>query len=223
MLFTTAAPWAPFAALIFNLVEMRLDSKHLLFDCQRPVPSSSPGFGKWYDVFCAIVAIGIMTNVALVVFVIDHIPISRAGERVWNFVILQYVIYSVAIAILLSIPTTSEVVQIQLARTSTWVTRIFQREIVLDEDTLFDATLLPDIEDLEHPQNKFIANRGGLTTRELDMYKKPGMSAKKDLRSGLSDLEKYRKPSRHRSESCHYPCRCISGSIVVFFPRRWFY
>jgi hypothetical protein len=184
MLFTTTAPWAPMAALVFNLVEMRLDSKHLLFNCQRPVPTSAPGFGKWYDVFCIIVFIGIVTNIALIVFVIDHIPVDKAGERVWVFTIMQYAVYGMSGAILLSISTTSEVVQIQMARTQTWVTRIFLREIVLEENRLFDAEEMPTVDVLE---------QNGMSSRELDVYRRPGMAP--------HELLKYRRPSTNTIRS----------------------
>ena len=198
MLFTTTAPWAPMAALFFNLVEMRLDSRHLLFECQRPVPTSAPGFGKWYDVFCTIVFIGIVTNVALVVFTVDHIPTTKKGEKAWMFICMQYAVYGLSAAIIISIPTTSDAVQIQLHRTSTWVTRIFQREIVLEESPLFDAEDMPEADVLE---------QNGMSNRELDQYRRPGMAP--------SEVIKFRRPSVHTVRS-----RAIIPP-TQFPPRSW--
>ena len=73
----------------------------------EPVPTSAPASGSGTMCFGKfIVFIGIVTNVALVVFTVDHIPTTKKGEKAWMFICMQYAVYGLSAAIIISIPTT---------------------------------------------------------------------------------------------------------------------
>lgn len=69
-LFVVAFPLAPLLALANNYVEFRSDAFKLLTQMQRPVPRGAEDIGAWQGVFTTISCIAVVTNSALVSFVV---------------------------------------------------------------------------------------------------------------------------------------------------------
>lgn len=69
-LFVVSFPLAPLLALANNYVEFRSDAFKLLTQMQRPVPRGAEDIGSWQAVFTTISCIAVVTNSALVSFVL---------------------------------------------------------------------------------------------------------------------------------------------------------
>jgi len=86
-LFVVAFPLSPFAALINNYVEIRLDAHKLCLLCQRPSPQGAAGIGTWSDILTITSFISVLVNALICTFNTDIIDKWTHGDVVWKCVV----------------------------------------------------------------------------------------------------------------------------------------
>ncbi|MES1910951.1 MAG: hypothetical protein MHM6MM_003468 [Cercozoa sp. M6MM] len=65
-LFSVAFPLAPLLALVWNVIEVRVDASKLMRDSQRPVASRAGGIKIWSSLLQAVSVLAVLTNCGLV-------------------------------------------------------------------------------------------------------------------------------------------------------------
>ncbi|CAM9314989.1 unnamed protein product [Heterosigma akashiwo] len=116
-LFVAAFPLAPALGFIVNWVEIKADAWILLNFKRRPSPAMAEDIGAWQTVFRLIAVIAIVTNAALVSFVMDGLFGEYSLQfQVWAFGLVQCFAFLVQIAIAQFIPDVPEEVTLQLQR-----------------------------------------------------------------------------------------------------------
>ncbi|KAF8794734.1 Anoctamin-7 like protein [Argiope bruennichi] len=68
MLFAASFPLAPALALIFNLIDFRVDSRRLLWWNRRPTPYRDNDIGIWFNIIDFINVCGVISNAFLIAF-----------------------------------------------------------------------------------------------------------------------------------------------------------
>jgi len=117
ILFVVAAPLAPVFALINNVLEIYTDGYKLLSEMRRPVPIQVESIGVWYDIFQTILMISVVTNSALICFIMNDIFGGYSLQvKAWGFVLLQYLAFSCLSMLAYMIPDISAGVSTQLQR-----------------------------------------------------------------------------------------------------------
>ena len=105
LLFSSAFVLAPSAALLFNVLELRLDARKILALHQRPIAQAATGIGAWHSIFWALAALSAVTN-AYIVCVLSDAPAklglrdATSGDKFHWFAVMQY-FYAAAVALIL--------------------------------------------------------------------------------------------------------------------------
>jgi len=128
-MFVTAFPAAPIMAWWANCIKLRMDGYKLLHEHQRALPQGKEDIGIWQDALHAFGRVAVVTNAGLVCFTMSKFALSAdeqdyddadlavwSPSRIWYFVILQYVIYSILKLVMQIVPDVPEDVAIQLER-----------------------------------------------------------------------------------------------------------
>jgi len=108
--FGMAFPFAPFFALVNNIVEIRSDAFKLCTVYRRPASRRAETIGAWYMILEIMCFVAVSSNVAYCVFFTDlfqehgDIPMSLAG-RVWLFFITEHFMFLVKGQLMLYMPT----------------------------------------------------------------------------------------------------------------------
>lgn len=131
MMFVMATPWTPFVALFQNIVTMRADSWKMLWAYQRPVPRKAQDIGTWQGIFSFIVAVSIVSNSAILVFILNRFPNLEAHNKVWLFNGLQYVLFGMLTLISTLVPDEPPEVHWQKKRQANWIRKYL--DMVADE------------------------------------------------------------------------------------------
>ncbi len=89
-LFVVAFPLAPLLGLVYNLVEIKVDSYKLLNNCARPVPRGAQDIGAWLKFLNFITLLSIITNLGIVIFTDTGFkPDWSTEEKVLLFFLLE--------------------------------------------------------------------------------------------------------------------------------------
>lgn len=72
--FGAAFPLAPFFALVYNIIKIRLDARNLLVYYRRPAFARCKSIGIWYNILNSISKLAIATNGLIIAFTSDFIP-----------------------------------------------------------------------------------------------------------------------------------------------------
>lgn len=94
-MFAATFPWAAVAALFYNLMEIRVDARKLLYECQRPVARPAKSIGAWNGIFMFLSFLSVVTNGYLIA-VMSSVPQkigfhSDEATRFKIFVVSQYI------------------------------------------------------------------------------------------------------------------------------------
>ncbi|XP_054706945.1 anoctamin-7-like [Uloborus diversus] len=79
MMFATALPLAPILALLFNIIDFRIDTWRLLVWNRRPIPYRDNDIGMWMHIINFINFCGIISNAFLIAF---NSRVGRGEERI---------------------------------------------------------------------------------------------------------------------------------------------
>mmetsp|Transcript_7686 Transcript_7686/g.10234 ORF Transcript_7686/g.10234 Transcript_7686/m.10234 type:complete len:705 (-) Transcript_7686:312-2426(-) len=116
-MFVVAYPTTPLLAFFNNWVEQRTDAYKLLYLHQRPVPTRVQDIGTWQSVFTLIAGISVMTNAAIVTFVMGGVFGGHSNQtKIWGFAIILYIVFGLQSFIGFVIPDVTEEVTMQLQR-----------------------------------------------------------------------------------------------------------
>lgn len=95
-MFAASFPLATVAALLYNILEVRLDAVKLMRFCQRPVARPAAGIGAWRGIQFFIAAMSVVSNgymVAVLSTFSDKTKIGEdSGAKYKLFVVAQYVV-----------------------------------------------------------------------------------------------------------------------------------
>lgn len=138
-LFVVAFPLAPFMALISNYVEIRADGYKLLRTSQRPTPTGAEDIGTWQGIFTIMSGAAVVTNSALVCFVMTELIDTDATTRVWYFILMQYCIFTIQVILGWIVPDEPLEVTVQLQRGEFLVGKLINKIPDDDDEALLEA------------------------------------------------------------------------------------
>ena len=138
-LFVTAMPGLPALVLLANRLELFVDLTKLLYCQRRPWPRSVDSIGAWLRVFQTITCTAVVTNAAVVFFVIRWAD-TGAVRRAWGFFIFQYCVFATMLALELVVPDVPAHISLQLQRQAFVTSKII--DFLPDDDYDDDAALL---------------------------------------------------------------------------------
>eukprot|EP00760_Papus_ankaliazontas_P001170 PhM_4_TR10409/c0_g1_i1/m.42736 len=109
-MFASCFPWGPVAALIYNIIELRLDAKKVLHMSQRARPVPVTSIGSWNHVFRFLVASSILCNSYILCFLSDTFQDlgfidDDAASRARGFVVVQYVFLGAMFSVFMLLPS----------------------------------------------------------------------------------------------------------------------
>jgi hypothetical protein len=110
VLFWTACPWAPFAMLGCNAIEVWGDAHKMLRTCQRPFPTRSKDNEPWDSVFSLVTHIAVIVNIATVVFS-DSAMMLTMPQKILSFFLLQHVYFVIQVGLWSFFPMMPEAVR----------------------------------------------------------------------------------------------------------------
>lgn len=116
-MFAAVSPLAPFAAVVYSTIRLRLDAKRMLYYTQRPFASPCAGIGPWTSIFWIFTALSIITNAYLICVLgpaISALGFSPDAEsRAVFFSVLQYILAALLTLAFLVVPSTPTKVEKQ--------------------------------------------------------------------------------------------------------------
>lgn len=93
-MFASTFPFAALGAFLYNILEIRVDAKKLLYSCQRPIARPSSSIGSWNPIFVFISTLSVVTNSYLICMVSPFLKQLTLGlednTRHWAFITSQY-------------------------------------------------------------------------------------------------------------------------------------
>ena len=134
ILFVVAFPGAPFLAFVSNWISIRVDAEKFLFLTRRPNPQGAQDIGTWESIIKAMTCAAIVTNAALVCFLLKNVGWSTANTAYKDamFIIFTYALFGLMVVLDLAIPDVPERVEVQLKRADFINSKIIDR--VADDD-----------------------------------------------------------------------------------------
>merc|ERR1711918_285947 len=95
VLFVVAFPAAPVLAYVSNYAQIRMDAFKFLNTYQRILPGGAQDIGTWQLVFTIFCGAAVITNMAIVVFVMDTFDVyadlhNLTYFKAWMFILGQY-------------------------------------------------------------------------------------------------------------------------------------
>jgi len=117
-LFVFAFPLAPLLSWFNGILSLRSTCHVLMYRQQRVIPHAADGIGSFNTVFDVIAKISVVTNAALVVFAANLSKLSHRSPKtkMWVFIVIQYILFTVQMMIDLAVPDELESVKIQRKR-----------------------------------------------------------------------------------------------------------
>ena len=95
-MFAATFPWAAPAAFLYNILELRVDARKVLYLSQRPVAAPAMSIGPWNAIFFFLMALGVVTN-GFLMSLLSPLP-GRIGlptdpeTRYKVFTVVQYIL-----------------------------------------------------------------------------------------------------------------------------------
>ena len=90
LLFSTAFPLLSIFTLVLILIEIRVDAWKLCFMTRRPFPMQSNSIGIWVQITLALSVIGILVNIAIVLFTNKQFHIESTATRWIIFLLIEH-------------------------------------------------------------------------------------------------------------------------------------
>ena len=137
VLFVVAFPGAPIFAYISNYAQIRIDGFKFLNTYQRILPGGAQDIGTWQLVFTIFCGAAVMTNMAIVVFVMDTFDVyadlhNLTYFKAWMFILGQYGLFGLMAILAILVPDCPYDVEIQLQRNTFINDKLIDK--VADED-----------------------------------------------------------------------------------------
>ncbi|KAJ8600364.1 hypothetical protein CTAYLR_000698 [Chrysophaeum taylorii] len=124
-LFVTAMPALPLLVCLANRLEFVVDISKMLYGQRRPWPTSAATIGAWQNVFQAITCVAVLTNGGIVFFVMRWNMAPHA--RVWAYLVFQYVVFSLMLALEIAVDDVPDAVALQLKRQAFVCSKLIDR------------------------------------------------------------------------------------------------
>ncbi|XP_023221241.1 anoctamin-7-like isoform X1 [Centruroides sculpturatus] len=116
MMFAASCPLAPLVALLFNLLDMRIDAKRLLWWNRRPVAYRDNDIGIWFHIIRFINILGTITNAFLIAFTSNLGNYLEFGLAMVVVFIFEHFIFAIKFLIDIIIPDIPESVMLDRKR-----------------------------------------------------------------------------------------------------------
>lgn len=132
VLFASISPFSAVAALINNIIEMRIDAYKICCVFRRPFAKRAKNTGPWLLAFEAMIVMSIITNCALLYLQPEIRDSPRPKEQILlEFVIVEHVLLAVAWALNRGIPDMPWRVRVALAKADYESRQAVKREVNL--------------------------------------------------------------------------------------------
>ncbi|XP_064481991.1 anoctamin-4-like [Ornithodoros turicata] len=107
VLFAASFPLAPLLALLYNILDLRIDSNRLLWLNRRPVAHRDDDIGMWFHLFGFINVCGVVSNAFLIAFTSTFGKNLKSDYMRFIFVIaFEHLVFAVKYILSLAIPDT---------------------------------------------------------------------------------------------------------------------
>ena len=143
VLFVVAFPGAPIFAYISNYAQIRIDGFKFLNTYQRILPGGAQDIGTWQLVFTIFCGAAVMTNMAIVVFVMDTFDVyadlhNLTYFKAWMFILGQYGLFGLMAILAILVPDCPYDVEIQLQRNTFINDKLIDKVADEDETVVLD-------------------------------------------------------------------------------------
>mmetsp|Transcript_6963 Transcript_6963/g.9760 ORF Transcript_6963/g.9760 Transcript_6963/m.9760 type:complete len:488 (-) Transcript_6963:45-1508(-) len=167
-LFVAALPLAPLLGLVNNWIEIRSDAYKLMTQHRRTLANPAEDIGTWQAIFNIMNILSVMSNAALISFVMDNVwdEDVTMTERLWGFVVFQYVLMFLMFCIGLAVPDVPEVVAKQLQRQAFIQDTVIDKIAMEEEDCFCLLAGVPEVEVLSAD-----APRGSVGPEEVSLLR----------------------------------------------------
>lgn len=132
VLFASISPFASIAALINNIIELRIDAYKLCCVYRRPFAKRAKNTGAWLLAFEAMTVMSIITNCGLLYMqpeIRDMAPSRSKEEIISTFVIVEHILLIVAWCLNKGIPDRPWAVRVALAKADYESRQAVKREV----------------------------------------------------------------------------------------------
>lgn len=131
VLFASISPFAAVAALINNLLEIRIDAYKLCCVYRRPFAKRAKNTGAWLLAFEALIVMSIITNCSLIYLQPEIRDSTRPKDEILlTFVIVEHILLAVAWALNKGIPDRPWWVRVALAKANYESRQAVKREVL---------------------------------------------------------------------------------------------
>lgn len=132
VLFASISPFASIAALINNIIEIRIDAYKLCCVYRRPFAKRAKNTGAWLLAFESLLVMSIITNCSLIYLqpeIREYTSNRSKDEILLAFVIFEHVLLAIAWALNKGIPDRPWWVRIALAKADYESRQAVKREV----------------------------------------------------------------------------------------------
>lgn len=130
VLFASISPFSAVAALINNIIEMRIDAYKLCCVFRRPFAKRAKNTGAWLLAFEAMIVMSIITNCGLLYLQPEIRDSTRPKELiVLEFVVVEHILLAIAWALNKGIPDRPWWVRVALAKADYESRQAVKREV----------------------------------------------------------------------------------------------
>ncbi|XP_023221266.1 anoctamin-7-like isoform X1 [Centruroides sculpturatus] len=116
MLFAASFPLAPLLALLFNVVDLRIDAKRLLWWNRRPIPYRDNDIGIWFYIIHFVNILGTISNACLIAFTSKFGRKYSLTQQLIVILIFEHFVFAVKFLLDIAIPDTPESVKLDRKR-----------------------------------------------------------------------------------------------------------
>ena len=145
VLFSSAFPLAPFMAFISEFCQIRTDGYKLTRLFQRAEPIGAEDIGIWEKIFSLTTYAGVISNAGITMFVMTEDKLFTSWSyptRIWMFILFQYVLVTLMVALDEAIDDVPEDVIVQRQRSE-----FFENSVITPATIDDDAINFEDYKD----------------------------------------------------------------------------
>eukprot|EP00042_Codosiga_hollandica_P018753 m.55709 g.55709 ORF g.55709 m.55709 type:complete len:749 (+) comp48907_c0_seq1:180-2426(+) len=121
VVFAAAFPLGPVAAILFNYLDMFIDSRNFVRTARRPIAHRAEDIGTWLSILEFVNMIAVITNGLLITFTSkvgrDFDDSHGSNARLWLFIGFEHIVFGLKFLLAYAIPDTPKrVLQTEAAR-----------------------------------------------------------------------------------------------------------
>eukprot|EP01012_Entosiphon_sulcatum_P064261 TRINITY_DN93043_c0_g1_i1.p1 TRINITY_DN93043_c0_g1~~TRINITY_DN93043_c0_g1_i1.p1 ORF type:complete len:746 (-),score=137.61 TRINITY_DN93043_c0_g1_i1:101-2338(-) len=109
-MFACVFPWGPAISMLYNVLEIRIDARKLVIDCQRPKADVVQSIGAWGAVFKVLTVCAAASNAYIICFLshtFQNPPYNMSSDgysRALSFIVSQYTLFGIVTVVYFGFP-----------------------------------------------------------------------------------------------------------------------